>query len=127
MKSSMSVLVLLGSLVGNVSVLQAETQDAGAGSGAGSLFLESIALLLIGACLLAAAKLYRNIRRGKLGRSWLWFLLAFGVLGIAQLLLFGGQLGVFPSWGGGLGVDVLRLLSLSLLLVGVTRLRKLLA
>lgn len=127
MKSYVSGLVLLSSLVGNVSVLRAETQEIGAASGGGSLFLESMALLVIGACLLAAAKLYRNIRRGKLGRSWLWFLLAFGVLGIAQLLLFGGQLGVVPSWGGGLGVDALRLLSLLLLLVGVTRFRKLLA
>lgn len=127
MKSYVSVLVLLSALVGNVTGLRAETQEVGAAVGAGSLFLESIALLVIGACLLVAAKLYRTIRRGKLGRSWLWFLLGFGVLGVAQLLLFGGQLGVVPSWGGGLGVDALRLLSLVLLFVGVTRFRKLLA
>lgn len=126
MKSCMSVLVLLSSLVGNVTGLRAETQEVSAAAGVGSLFLESMALLVIGACLLAAAKLYSNIRRGKLGRSWLWFLMGFGVLGVAQLLLFGGHLGVLPTWGG-LGVDALRLLSLSLLLVGVTRFRKLLA
>ena len=92
-----------------------------------SFILESLTLFLVFACVLATFKIYRAIRGGKLSRGWKWFLFGFTVLGVAQLLLFGGRIGVVPTWNGGIWVDVLRVFSVVLLLIGVTRFRKLLA
>jgi hypothetical protein len=91
----------------------------------GSFLLGAIALLVVFACLLAAFKVYSAIRGGKLGRGWVWLLLGFATLGGAQLLLFIGQVGIIPLWP--VWVDALRLVSLLLLLVGVSQIRKLLA
>ena len=111
-------------LVG-VFVLTASDAWAGtAGAAGGSLLLESLTLLVIAACLLTMVRVYASIRGGGIGRGWLWFILAFGVLGIAQLLLFSGHLGLVSIWDGGVWIDALRLVSLVLLLVGVTRFRK---
>ncbi|HUU46967.1 MAG TPA: hypothetical protein VM118_14665 [Acidobacteriota bacterium] len=105
----------------------AETTGSTGLSRGGTLLVESLSLLLVLACLLATFKLYASLRGGKIGRGWLWFILGFSVLGVAQLLLFGGRLGFMPSPGGSAWVDVLRLLALILLFVGVTRFRKLFA
>ena len=105
----------------------AETTGSIGLSKTGSILVESLTLLLVLACLLATLKLYASLRGGKIGRGWLWFILGFSTLGIAQLLLFGGRLGLTPTLGGGAWGDVLRLLALVLLFVGVTRFRKLFA
>ena len=91
----------------------------------GSFLLAALALVVIFACLLAAVKLYAAIRGGRLGRGWSWFVLGFAAFGVAQLLLCCGQVGLIPVWF--VWVDAIRLASLALLLVGVSRLRKLLA
>jgi hypothetical protein len=121
----------LASLVGGLAF---STSDAWAGTTAatgfavgGSLLLESLSLLVIAACLLAMVRVYTCIRGGGIGRGWFWFILACVVLGIAQLLLFGGRLGLVSIWDGGVWIEALRLVSLVLLLVGVTRFRKQLA
>ena len=86
-----------------------------------------LSLLLIFACLLATFKLYASLRGGKIGRGWLWFILGFGALAVAQLLLVGGRLGFMPTPGDSVWADIVHLLALVLLFVGVTRFRKLFA
>jgi hypothetical protein len=101
------------------------TESGGQSFPPGSFLLGAIALLVVFACLLAAIKVYSAIRGGRMGRGWLWLLLGFTGLGGAQLLLFIGQVGLVPLWL--VWVDALRLMSLLLLLIGVSRIRKLLA
>ena len=91
----------------------------------GSFLLQAIALLIVIACVLASMKFYSSIRGGRVGRGWMWVLCGFLVFTGAQLLLFGGQLGVLPLliiW-----VDTLRVVSLLLFFVGINQLRKIMA
>ncbi len=112
-------------------ILSSRTVAAQASSSPGTVgatvILESLALVLVFACILVTFKLYRTIRGGRISRGWRWFLFGFMALGLAQLLLFGGHIGVVPTWNGGILVDVLRVFSVFSLLIGVTRFRKLLA
>jgi len=119
--------VLISALATAVPEAWAGTVESGASESAGSFLLDSVALVVIFACLLATFKIYFAIRGGKVGRGWLWFLLGFSVLSITQLILFGQQLGVVSRWGSGMWIDALRLVSSALLLVGITRFRRLLA
>ena len=91
----------------------------------GSFLLQAVALLIIIACVLAAFKFYTSIKGGRVGQGWLWVFFGLLVFAGAQLLLFGGQLGVLPLliiW-----VDVLKVVSLLLFFVGINRLRKIMA
>ncbi len=91
----------------------------------GSFLLQAIALLIVIACVLASMKFYSSIRGGRVGRGWMWVFCGFLVFAGAQLLLFGGQLGVLPLliiW-----VDALRVVSLLLFFVGINQLRKIMA
>jgi hypothetical protein len=118
----------VASLAVLLSSQTAAAQADGSFGNTGTTFLlESMALVVILACVLMTFKLYRAIRGGKIGIGWKWFLFGFSALGVSQLLLFGGHLGVVPIWNGGIWVDVLRIVSVILLLIGVTRFRKLLA
>jgi hypothetical protein len=117
---------LLGPLAARTTQGAAEAADAAASPfPPGSFLLAALALVVIFACLLAAVKLYAAIRGGRLARGWSWFVFGFAAFGIAQLILCGGQVGIIPVWS--VWVDGLRLASLALLLIGVSRLRKLLA
>lgn len=91
----------------------------------GSFLLQAVALLIIIACVLAAYKFYMSIKGGRVGQGWMWVFCGLLVFAGAQLLLFGGQLGVLPLliiW-----VDVLKVVSLLLFFVGINQLRKILA
>ena len=91
----------------------------------GSFLLQAVALLIIIACVLAAFKFYTSIKGGRVGRGWMWVFCGLMVFAGAQLLLFGGQLGVLPLliiW-----VDVLKVVSLLLFFVGINQLRKIMA
>lgn len=91
----------------------------------GSFLLQAISVLVVIACVLAALKFYSSIRGGRIGRGWMWIFCGFLVFAGAQLLLFGGQLGVLPLlliW-----VDALRVVSLLLFFVGINQLRKIMA
>ena len=91
----------------------------------GSFLLQSVALLIIIACVLAAFKFYTSIKGGRVARGWMWVFCGFLVFAAAQLLLFGGQLGVLPllvMW-----VDTLKVVSLLLFFVGINQLRKIMA
>jgi hypothetical protein len=97
---------------------------AGAGFSAGTLILCVLMLLILVACALTAFKIYVAIRGGKIAQGWLWFVAGFGLLGLAQLVLFAAQTGFLPvsqMWG-----DSLRAIALVAFLVGAGRLRKLL-
>jgi hypothetical protein len=91
----------------------------------GSFLLQAMSVLIVIACVLAALKFYTSIRGGRVGRGWMWVFCGFLVFAGAQLLLFGGQLGVLPLlliW-----VDALRVVSLLLFFVGINQLRKIMA
>ncbi len=91
----------------------------------GSFLLQAIALVIIIACVLADFKFYTSIKGGRVGRGWMWVFCGFLVFAGAQMLLFGGQLGVLPllvMW-----VDVLKVVSLLLFFVGINQLRKIMA
>lgn len=91
----------------------------------GTLLLQAVALLIILACVLAAFKFYTSIKGGRVGQGWMWVSCGLVVFAGAQLLLFGGQLGVLPLlviW-----VDVLKVVSLLLFFVGINQLRKIMA
>ena len=115
-------------LVGTVTAW-ADTQSASGSSGTsstpGSFLLQAVALLIIIACVLAAFKFYMSIKGGRVAQGWMWVFCGLVVFASAQLLLFGGQLGVLPLlviW-----VDVLRVVSLLLFFVGINQLRKIMA
>ena len=100
------------------------SQPAGVGFSAGTLILCVLMLLILVACALTAFKIYVAIRGGKIAQGWLWFVAGFGLLGLAQLVLFAAQTGFLPvsqMWG-----DSLRAIALVAFLVGTGRLRKLL-
>ena len=100
------------------------SQTAGAGLSAGTLILCVLMLLILVACALTAFKIYVAIRGGKIAQGWLFFVAGFGLLGLAQLVLFAAQTGFIPVsqvWG-----DSLRAIALVAFLVGAGRLRKLL-
>ena len=91
----------------------------------GSMLVQSLALLLIIACVLTGYRFYNAIRGGRLARGWLWVFFGLVAFACSQLLLFGSQLGVLPLlliW-----VDALRLVSLTFFFVGIGHLRKMLA
>jgi hypothetical protein len=91
----------------------------------GSFLLQAVALLIIIACVLAGFKFYTSIKGGRVGQGWMWVFCGLVVFAAAQLLLFGGQLGVLPLliiW-----VDVLKVVSLLLFFVGINQLRKIMA
>lgn len=103
----------------------AANADGGATFPPGSFLLQSVALLIIIACVLAAFKFYTSIKGGRVARGWMWVFCGFLVFAAAQLLLFGGQLGVLPllvMW-----VDTLKVVSLLLFFVGINQLRKIMA
>ena len=91
----------------------------------GSLLVESLALLVVVACVLTGYRFYNAIRGGRLARGWLWVFFGLVAFAFAQLLLCGGQLGILPLLF--LWVDALRLVSLTLVFVGIGHLRKVLA
>lgn len=103
----------------------AASADGGGAFPPGSFLLQSVALLIIIACVLAAFKFYTSIKGGRVARGWMWVFCGFLVFAAAQLLLFGGQLGVLPllvMW-----VDTLKVVSLLLFFVGINQLRKIMA
>lgn len=129
MKSLLRLLTAVTAIVIGAGHSFADTQTAGVGSSAtyppGSFLLQSVALLIIIACVLAAFKFHNSIKGGRVARGWMWVFCGFLVFAAAQLLLFGGQLGVLPllvMW-----VDTLKVVSLLLFFVGINQLRKIMA
>jgi hypothetical protein len=99
-------------------------QPAGVGFSAGTLMLCVLMLLVLIACALTLFKIYMAIRGGKIAQGWLWLVVGFGLLGLAQLVLIAAQVSILPI--SQLWVDTLRAGALIVLLIGASRLRKLL-
>jgi hypothetical protein len=99
-------------------------QLAGVGPSAGSVLVCVLMLLLLIACALAAFKIYMAVRGGKIAQGWVWFVVGFGLLGLAQLILIAAQIRILPI--SQVWVDTLRAGALVVLLIGAGRLRKLL-
>ncbi len=126
MKSIQRILLAVCILVIGASVTHADTVGTDPSVfPPGSFLMQALSLLIVIACVLAAYKFYSSIRGGRVGRGWLWVFCGFLVFTTAQLLQFGGQLGVLPLliiW-----VDALRVVSLLLFFVGINQLRKIMA
>jgi hypothetical protein len=103
----------------------ADTQASGSAVPPGSFLLQSVALLIVIACVLAAFKFYTSIKGGRVARGWMWVFCGFLVFAGAQMLLFAGQLGVLPLFE--MWVDALKVVSLLLFFVGINQLRKIMA
>jgi len=99
-------------------------QLAGVGPSAGSVLVCVLMLLLLIACALAAFKIYMAVRGGRIAQGWVWFVVGFGLLGLAQLILIAAQIRILPI--SQVWVDTLRAGALVVLLIGAGRLRKLL-
>lgn len=90
----------------------------------GSMLLWVLVLLVLIACVMTAFRIYVAIRGGKIAQGWLWFVVGFGLLGLAQLVLIASQLSILPV--SQLWTDTLRAGAVVVLLIGAGRLRKLL-
>jgi len=99
-------------------------QTASIGFSIGSMLLWVLVLLVLIACAMTAFRIYVAIRGGKIAQGWLWFVVGFGLLGLAQLVLIAAQLGILPV--SQLWTDTLRAGAVVVLLIGAGRLRKLL-
>lgn len=129
MKSLLRLMTAVAAIVIGAGHALADTQTAGTGSSTtfppGSFLLQSVALLIIIACVLAAFKFYTSIKGGRVARGWMWVFCGFLVFAGAQMLLFAGQLGVLPLFE--MWVDALKVISLLLFFVGINQLRKIMA
>ena len=90
-----------------------------------SLLVDIGLFLVILACLLSVFKIHASVRGGKIALGWRWFMGGFGLLGVAQILLFIGEAGLL-AMSSGVWVGLMRICALGLFLVGATRMRKLL-
>lgn len=129
MRAIRLLLVVCLAITATAATVFADSPVASANEGSafppGSFLLQAVALLIIIACVLAAFKFYMSIKGGRVGQGWMWVFCGLMVFAGAQLLLFGGQLGVLPLliiW-----VDVLKVVSLLLFFVGINQLRKIMA
>lgn len=129
MKPLARLIVLCAAFAVKPACVLADSQGA-AGSEGGTLppssfILQAVALLILLACVLAAAKFYSSVKGGRVARGWMWVLCGFLVFAGAQVLLFGGQLGFLPLLVT--IVDAMRVVSLLLFFVGINQLRKVVA
>jgi len=90
----------------------------------GSTLAEVLLLLIVAACLLTLVRVYFAVRGGRIAQGWFWFVIGFSVLGLAQIVLFAGRIGIFDSpdfW-----VASIRIVAMVILFIGATRMKRLL-
>jgi len=90
-----------------------------------SLVVQFAFLIIVGACILTAFKIYVSVRGGSIALGWRWILGGLGLLGVAQLLLIGQESGFLAM--ADLWINSMQVLAFVSIFVGVTRIRKLLA
>ncbi len=95
------------------------------GAPTSTLVVELAFLLVIGACILTAFKIYVSVRGGSIALGWRWIVGGLGLLGLAQLILIGQDIGFLAM--ADLWIDSMQVLSFLSIFVGVTRIRRLLA
>jgi phosphoglycerol transferase MdoB-like AlkP superfamily enzyme len=102
----------------------AQSEPQANGGEWGPVIAELLLLLVVAACLLTLFRIYVAVRGGRIAQCWFWFVLGFGVLGLAQFVLFAGRLGLFHSpdfW-----VTAIRTVAMVILFIGATRMKRLL-
>jgi len=90
----------------------------------GSTLAEVLLLLIVSACLLTLVRVYFSVRGGRIAQGWFWFVIGFSVLGLAQVVLFAGRIGIFDSpdfW-----VASIRIVAMIVFFIGATRMKRLL-
>jgi len=104
---------------------QASLTGEQTGASTSSLVVQLAFLLLVGACVLTAFKIYVSVRGGSIALGWRWILGGLGLLGVAQLALVGQEIGFLAM--ADLWTDSMQVLAFLSIFVGVTRIRRLLA
>lgn len=94
------------------------------GSSTGSIVVQLAFLLLVGACSFTAFKIYVSVRGGSIALGWRWILSGLALLGLAQLMLVGQEVGLLAL--ADLWIDSMQVLAFLSIFVGVTRIRRLL-
>ena len=102
----------------------ADVQNTTAAMSWGTLLIEATVLLIAGACVLTVFKVYAAVRGGRIAHGWRWLGIGFGIFVVSQALLFANAAGLLPVSDYWIGL--LRIVALLFLLVGATRIRKLL-
>jgi len=95
-----------------------------AGTSTSTVVVQFAFLLLVGACVLTAFKIYVSVRGGSIALGWRWILTGLGLLGVAQLALISQELGIVAM--ADLWINSMQVLAFLAIFVGVTRIRKLL-
>jgi hypothetical protein len=122
MKPGRTTLAVLGILLLTAKSALASNGDDGGG---GRILLEFVGLGLSFGCLIVSWKVLSFVRGGRLAAPWQWLTTAFLLFAIAQVLAILSYI-VLPSAGGNL-VEYLRILGFLLLLMGIIKMRKVLA
>ena len=99
-------------------------QSSASGFSIGSLILCILMVLVLAACIMSAFKIYVAVRGGKIAQGWFLFVVGFGLLGLAQVILLASQMTILPV--STMLADALRAVALIVILIGAGRLRKLL-
>ena len=94
------------------------------GTSTGTLVVELAFLLVVGACILTAFKIYVSVRGGSIALGWRWIVSGLGLLGLSQLVLIGQQISFLAM--ADLWIDSMRVLAFLSIFIGVARIRKLL-
>lgn len=88
-----------------------------------SIIVQLALLLLVGACSFAAFKVFVSLRGGSIALGWRWVFGGLGLLGLAQLVLIGQEVGFLTV--ADLLIDSMQVLAFLSIFVGITRIRKL--
>lgn len=94
------------------------------GASTSSLVVQLAFLLLVGACSLTAFKIFVSVRGGSIALGWRWILSGLSLLGVAQIVLIGQEIGFLAM--ADLWIDSMQVLAFLSIFVGVTRIRRLL-
>lgn len=89
-----------------------------------TLIIELAFLLVIAACIFTAFKIYVSVRGGSIALGWRWIVGGLGLLGVAQLVLVGQDIGFLAM--ADLWINSMQVLSFLSIFIGVTRIRRLL-
>lgn len=122
MKSGKTTLLVLGIVLLMTDSAAASNGDDG---GAARILLELVGLGLSFGCLIVSWKVLSFVRGGRLAAPWQWLTTAFLLFAVGQVLAILSYI-VLPSAGGNL-VVYLRILGFLLLLMGIIKMRKVLA
>jgi|GEM_PF-2910382 len=122
MKSRKITILFLCFLLMMADTAVASNNDDG---GPGRILLELVGLALSFGCLLVSLKVLSFVRGGRLAAPWQWLTMAFLFFAIGQALAILSYV-VLPS-AGGMFVVYLRILGFLLLLLGIIKMRKVLA